>query len=49
MKVVNVEEILTALDEEAALAAVESGFKRYSSGQTQVSPVLHLGFTEPPG
>jgi len=49
MKVVTVAEILNALDEDAAIAAVESGFKRYSAGQTQVSPVLHLGFTEPPG
>lgn len=49
MRVVTVAEILNALDEDAAIAAVESGFKRYSAGQTQVSPVLHLGFTEPPG
>jgi ornithine cyclodeaminase len=49
MKVVNVAEILAALDEEAAIAAVETGFKRYSAGQTQVSTVLHLGFAEPPG
>jgi ornithine cyclodeaminase len=49
MKVVNVAEILAALDEDDAIAAVETGFKRYSAGQTQVSTVLHLGFTEPPG
>ena len=49
MKVVNVAEILAALDEEAAITAVETGFKRYSAGQTQVSTVLHLGFAEPPG
>jgi ornithine cyclodeaminase len=49
MKVVNVAEILAALDEDAAIAAVETGFKRYSAGLTQVSAVLHLGFDEPPG
>jgi len=49
MKVVSAAQILAALDEDAALAAVEAGFKRYSAGQTQVSSVLHLGFTEPPG
>jgi ornithine cyclodeaminase len=49
MKVVNVAEILAALDEDDAIAAVETGFTRYSAGQTQVSTVLHLGFTEPPG
>jgi ornithine cyclodeaminase len=47
MKVVNVAEIVAALDEEAAISAVETGFKRYSAGQTQVSAVLHLGFGDP--
>jgi len=49
MRVVEAAEILAALDEEAALAAVEMGFKRYSAGQVQVSTVLHLEFAEPPG
>ncbi len=49
MKVVNVAEILAALDEDAAITAVETGFKRYSAGRTQVSAVLHLGFGDPPG
>jgi ornithine cyclodeaminase len=49
MKVVKVAEILAALDEDAAITAVETGFKRYSAGQTQVSAVLHLGFGDPPG
>jgi len=49
MRVVSVAEILAALDEEAAIAAIEAGFKRFSAGQTQVSTVLHLRFTEPPG
>jgi ornithine cyclodeaminase len=49
MRVVDAGEILAALDEDAAIAAVEAGFKRYSAGQVQVSPVLHLAFAEPPG
>jgi ornithine cyclodeaminase len=49
MRVVEVGEILAALDEDAAIAAVEAGFKRYSAGQAQVSTVLHLAFAEPPG
>src|SRR5579871_3074165 len=49
MRVVDVADILAALDEDAAIAAVEAGFRRYSAGKTQVSPVLHLGFTNPPG
>src|SRR5437762_1976333 len=42
MRVVDAGEILAALDEDAALAAVETGFRRYSAGQVQVSTVLHL-------
>lgn len=49
MRVVDAGEILAALDEDAAIAAVEAGFKRYSAGQVQVSSVLHLAFAEPPG
>jgi len=49
MRVVDAGEILAALDEDAAIAAVESGFRRYSAGQVQVSTVLHLAFAEPPG
>jgi ornithine cyclodeaminase len=49
MRVVDAGEILAALDEDAAIAAVETGFKRYSAGQVQVSSVLHLAFAEPPG
>jgi ornithine cyclodeaminase len=49
MRVVDAGEILAALDEDAAIAAVETGFKRYSAGQVQVSAVLHLAFAEPPG
>lgn len=49
MRVVDAGEILAALDEDAAIAAVETGFKRYSAGQVQVATVLHLAFAEPPG
>jgi ornithine cyclodeaminase len=49
MRVVDAGEILAALDEDAAIAAVETGFRRYSAGEVQVSPVLHLAFAEPPG
>jgi ornithine cyclodeaminase len=49
MRVVDAGEILAALDEDAAIAAVETGFRRYSAGQVQVSTVLHLAFAEPPG
>jgi ornithine cyclodeaminase len=49
MRVVDAGEILASLDEDAALAAIEAGFRRYSAGQVQVSSVLHLAFAEPPG
>jgi ornithine cyclodeaminase len=46
---VTLPEVLEALDEDAALAAVESGFRRYSAGQVQVAAVGHLAFADPPG
>jgi ornithine cyclodeaminase len=49
VKIVQLPQILTALDQEAALAAVESGFRRYSAGEAQVTEVGHLAFTAPPG
>lgn len=49
MRVVGLTEIRAVLDETAALAAVEAAFRRYSAGGTQVTPVGHLGFTDPPG
>lgn len=49
MRVVQLPQILGALDEDAALAAVESAFRRYSASEAQVAEVGHLGFTEPPG
>ncbi|OWJ66666.1 ornithine cyclodeaminase family protein [Inquilinus limosus] len=49
MRVVSLPEILAALDEEAALAAVASGFRRFSAGQVQVAAVGHLAFADAPG
>ena len=49
MRVVELPEILAALDEDAALAAVEAGFRRYSAGEVQVTAVGHLAFADPPG
>lgn len=49
MRIVQLPQILEALDEDAALAAVESGFRRFSAGEAQVAEVGHLGFTDPPG
>ena len=36
MRVVDAAEILAALDEDSAIAAIETGFKRFSAGQAQV-------------
>jgi ornithine cyclodeaminase len=49
MRVIELPEILAALDEDAALAAVHAGFRRYSAGEGQLMAVGHLGFTDPPG
>lgn len=49
MKVIGLAEIRAALDENAALAAVEAALRRYSAGQAQVTPVGHLHFSAPPG
>lgn len=49
MRIVQLLQILEALDEDAALAAVESGFRRFSAGEAQVAEVGHLGFSDPPG
>ena len=49
MRVVTLPEILAALDHDAALQAVESAFRRFHAGQSQVTAVGHLGFDAPPG
>lgn len=49
MRVIELEEILAALDESEALAEVARGFRRHARGDAQVPPPIHLGFTDPPG
>jgi ornithine cyclodeaminase len=49
MRIVELPEILAALDEDAALAAVESGFRRLHTFEAQVAAVAHLSFPDPPG
>lgn len=49
MRVIELEEILAALDESEALAAVARGFGRHARSETQVPPPMHLGFSDPPG
>jgi ornithine cyclodeaminase len=49
MRVIELPEILAALDEAEALAAVEAGFRRLSAGEAQVMAVGHLAFPDPPG
>jgi ornithine cyclodeaminase len=49
VKIFDRAQIVAALDEAAALAAVEDGFRRMHAGQAQLTAVGHLGFTEPPG
>ncbi|MGH6633176.1 hypothetical protein [Sphingopyxis sp.] len=49
MRIVELPEILDALDEDAALAAVEDGFRRLHRGNVQLAEVAHLNFDNPPG
>src|SRR5258708_4331093 len=49
MKVFGLSEIMAALDEDAALAAVEEGFRRWSARDAQIAAVGHLGFAAPTG
>ena len=49
MRVIELDEILTVLDESAALAAVASGFQRHARGEAEVPPPMHLAFADPPG
>lgn len=49
MRIVELPEILAALDEQAALAAVEDGFRRLHRGGVQLAEVAHLNFENPPG
>lgn len=49
MRVIELEEILTGLDESAALEAVAKGFQRHARGEAEVPPPMHLAFRDPPG
>jgi ornithine cyclodeaminase len=49
VRVVELPEILAALDEKAALAAVEAGFRRMAAGEADLMAVGYLGFQDPPG
>lgn len=49
MRIVELPEILAALNEEAALAAVESGFRRMHALEAQVAAVGHLSFPDASG
>ncbi|MGH8180787.1 MAG: NAD(P)-dependent oxidoreductase [Steroidobacteraceae bacterium] len=49
MRVIELEEILTGLDESAALEAVARGFQRHARGEAEVPPPMHLAFSNPPG
>lgn len=49
MRIVDLPEILTVFDEDAALAAVESSFRRLHAFEAQVTAVGHLVFTDPAG
>jgi ornithine cyclodeaminase len=49
MRVIELDEILTVLDESAALAAIARGFQRHARGETEVPPPMHLAFGDPPG
>jgi ornithine cyclodeaminase len=49
MRVVELPEILAAIDEPEILNAVEQGFRLFSAGQVNVTAVGHLAFKTPPG
>ncbi|MFA6116819.1 MAG: hypothetical protein WC729_22665 [Sphingomonas sp.] len=49
MRVVELPEILAAIDADEITAAIEEGFRRYSSGQAEAMAVGHLSFDDPPG
>jgi ornithine cyclodeaminase len=49
VKIVSLPEIRAALDETAAMAAIENGFRNLSAGTAQLMAVGHLHFTAPPG
>lgn len=49
MRIIERAEIEAAFDEDAALAAIEDGFRSLHHGAVQLAEVGHLAFAEPPG
>lgn len=49
MRVAALPEILAALDEDEAIAAIEDGFRRFARGEAMITPVGHLAFPAAPG
>lgn len=49
MRIVTKNEILSHLDINAALSAIEDGFKAFARSQVQVAPVVHLAFPDANG
>lgn len=49
MRIIELEEILSVLDESAALAVVARGLQRHARGEAQVPPPMHLVFDDPAG
>ncbi|HEX3845535.1 MAG TPA: hypothetical protein VHV80_14360 [Steroidobacteraceae bacterium] len=49
MRIIELEVILAALDETAALAEVARGFQRHARGEAQVPPPMHLVFGDRAG
>jgi ornithine cyclodeaminase len=49
VKIISLPEIRAALDETAAMVAIENGFRELSAGSAQLMAVGHLHFDSPPG
>jgi ornithine cyclodeaminase len=49
MRIVELPEILAAIDHDEIFAAVESGFRRLARGEAEVMAVGHIPFIDPPG
>jgi ornithine cyclodeaminase len=49
VKIISLPEIRAALDETAAMAVIENGFRALSAGTAQLMAVGHLHFASPPG
>jgi ornithine cyclodeaminase len=49
MRIIELPEILAAIDEDEILTAVEDGFRQFTAGKVSVTAVGHLLFNEPSG